>query len=73
MFVHSNEKIKIKTYFYVYVYFLIIKKKKKYEELELTKLEFHITRNSSLVSSSTIEGKKIEHLRLSTMLHGSRV
>ena len=32
--------------------------KKKYEELELTKLEFHITRNSSLVSSSTIEGKK---------------
>ena len=58
MFVHSNEKIKIKTYFYVYVYFLIIKKKKKYEELELTKLEFHITRNSNLESSSTIEEKK---------------
>ena len=59
------------TYFYVYVYLLI--KKKMYKELELTKLEFHITRNSCLVSSSTIEGKKREHLRLSTMLHGSRV
>ena len=43
------------TYFYVYVYLLI---KKKYKELKLTKLEFHITRNSSLVSSSNIEGEK---------------
>ena len=33
------------TYFYVYVYLLIIKKK-------------NITRNSSLICSSTIEGKK---------------
>ena len=32
--------------------------KKKYKELELTKLEFHITRNSSLGSLSTIEEKK---------------
>ena len=32
--------------------------KKKYKELKLAKLEFHITRNSSLVSSSTIEEKK---------------
>ena len=58
------------TYFYIYVYLLI---KKKYKELKLTKLEFHITRNSSLVSSSNIEGKKREHLRLSTVLHGTRV
>ena len=34
------------------------KKKKKYKEFKLTKLEFHITRNLSLVSLSTIEGKK---------------
>ena len=33
-------------------------RKKKYKELELTKLDFHITRNSSLGSSSTIEEKK---------------
>ena len=52
MFVRSNEK-KIT---YVYVYLLIIEK--KYKKLELAKLEFHITRNSSLVSSSTIEEKK---------------
>ena len=45
------------TYYYVYVY-LLINEKKKYKELELAKLEFHITRNSSLVSSSTIEEKK---------------
>ena len=56
MFVCSNEKKKKKTtYFYVYVY-LLIKKKKKNKELNLSKLEFHITRNSSLISSSTIEG-----------------
>ena len=48
------------TYFYVYVYLLI-----KiyiyiyiYKELELRKLDVHITRNSSLICSSTIEGKK---------------
>ena len=45
------------TYYYVYVY-LLINEKKKYKELELAKLEFHITRNSSLGSSSTIEEKK---------------
>ena len=48
--------MKKSTHFYVYVYLLIIEK--KYEKLELAKLEFHITRNSSLVSSSTIEEKK---------------
>ena len=47
------------TYFYVYVYLLIInKKKKKNKEFEHSKLEFHITRNSSLESSSIIEEKK---------------
>ena len=54
----SNEKI---TYFYVYVYFYLLiikKKKKKYKKLGLAKLEFNITRSSSLVSSSTIEEKK---------------
>ena len=45
------------TNFYVYVYLLIIEKK-KYKELELNKLEFHITRNSSMGSSSTIEEEK---------------
>ena len=34
--------------------------KKKYNELNHAKLEFHITRNSSLESSSIIEEKK-EH------------
>ena len=43
------------TYFYVYVY--LFRKKKKYKELNLAKLEFHITRNSNLGSSSTVEGK----------------
>ena len=52
MFVRSNEK-KIT---YVYVYLLIIEK--KYKKLVRAKLEFHITRNSSLVSSITIEEKK---------------
>ena len=45
------------TNFYVYVYLLIIEKK-KYKELELNKLEFHITRNSRMGSSSTIEEEK---------------
>ena len=34
----------------------IKKKRKKNKELDLSKLEFHITRNLSLVSLSTIEG-----------------
>ena len=55
MFLRSNEK-KI-TYFYVYVCLLIIGGK-KYKELEFSKLESHITRNSSLVSSSTIKERK---------------
>ena len=38
---------------------------KKYKELELSKLEFHNTRNSSLGSSSTIEEeKKEQHARV---------
>ena len=41
------------------------KKKKNYKELKLSKLEFHITRNSSLVSSSTIEENKKRALRSS--------
>ena len=75
------------TYFYVYVYLWIIKKKKKmYKELKFSKHEFHITRNSSLVSSSTIEERKKRALRLSLVftnnsslissrivLHGTRV
>ena len=69
MFVDSNEN---KNYLFLCLC-LFVDLKKKYKELELTKLEFHITRNSSLVSSSNIEGKKREHLRLSTMLHGTRV
>ena len=60
--------------------------KKKYKELELTKLEFHITRNSSLGSSSTIEEEKKRAIRSSfvftknsslvsssIVLHGTRV
>ena len=60
--------------------------KKKYKELELTKLEFHITRNSSLGSSSTIEEEKKRAIRssfvftknsslvsTSIVLHGTRV
>ena len=53
------------TYFYVYVYLLIIKKKKKvqesimlkfciYKELELSKLEYCVAWNSSLISSSSM-------------------
>ena len=38
-------------------------REKKYKELELTKLEFHITRNSSLGSLSTIEEKKTNTLK----------
>ena len=47
------------VYVYVYAYLLIIYIYIYiYKELKLTKLDFHITSNSSLVSSSTIEGKK---------------
>ena len=49
------------TYFYVYVY--LFRKKKKYKELNHAKLEFHITRNSSLGSLSTIEEKKSNTLK----------
>ena len=68
---------------YVYVYLLIIEK--KYKKLELAKLEFHITRNSSLVSSITIEEKKralrssfvftnkLSLVSLSIVLHGTQV
>ena len=55
MFVHSNEK---KNYLFLRLFVDYPKKKKKYEDLKLTKLKFHITRNPSLVSLSTIEGKK---------------
>ena len=55
MFVHSNEK---KNYLFLCLFVDYPKKKKNYEDLKLTKLKFHITRNSSLVSLSTIEGKK---------------
>ena len=37
---------------YIYIYIYI------YNELELRKLDVHITRNSSLICLSTIEGKK---------------
>ena len=56
MFVHSNEK-KLLIFIFIFICWLS-KQKKKYKELELTKLKFHITRNPSLVSSSTIEEKK---------------
>ena len=46
------------TYFYVYVYLLIIIYIYIYNEIKLRKLDVHITRNSSLICSSTIEGKK---------------
>ena len=55
MFAHSNEK---KNYLFLRLFVDYPKKKKKYEDLKLTKLKFHITRNSSLVSLSTIEAKK---------------
>ena len=83
MFVHSNEK-KLLIFIFIFICWLS-KQKKKYKELELTKLKFHITRNPSLVSSSTIEEKK-RPLRLSfvftknsslvsssIVLHGTRV
>ena len=55
MFVHSNEKKKLLIFMFIC---WLSQKKKKYEDLKLTKLKFHITRNPSLVSLSTIEGKK---------------
>ena len=61
MFVRSNEKNYL---FLCLCLFVDYPKKKKYKELELTKLEFHITRNSSLVRSITIEGKKKKSIML---------
>ena len=57
MFVHSNEK---KYSFLCLCLFVDYqqKKKKKNKEFEHSKLEFHITRNSSLESLSIIEEKK---------------
>ena len=52
MFVHSNEK----NYLFLCLC-LFVSEIKKYMELNLAKLEFHITRNSNLGSSSTVEGK----------------
>ena len=83
MFVCSNEK----NYLFLCLRLFVDHwEKKKYKELELAKLKFHITRNSSLVSSSTIEEKKKRALRsslvftknlslvsLSIVLHGTRV
>ena len=83
MFVHSNEK-KLLIFIFIFICWLS-KKKKKYKELELTKLKFHITRNPSLVSSSTIEEKKrplrssfvftknSSLVSSSIVLHGTRV
>ena len=55
MFVRSNGKKKLLI---LCLCLFVDYRKKKYKELELTKLEFHITRNSSFGSSSTIEEKK---------------
>ena len=54
MFVCSNEKN------YLFLCLFVDYWKKRYKELELTKLEFRITRNSNLGSSSTIEEKQKE-------------
>ena len=60
MFVRSNEKNYLCLFVdYIYIYIYI------YKEHELRKLDVHITRNSSLICSSTIEGKKKRALRLS--------
>ena len=82
MFVHSNEKNYLFLCFCLFFNYLYI----KYKELELNKLEFHITRNLSLVSLSNIEGKKRRALcssfvftknssllSTSIVLHGTRV
>ena len=55
MFVRSNGKKKLLI---LCLCLFVDYRKKKYKELELIKLEFHITRNLSLGSSSTIEEKK---------------
>ena len=81
MFVRSNEK----NYLFLGVWlFVEYWKKKKHMELKLAKLKFHITRNSSLGSLSTIEEKKDNNTlkfvftknsslgRLSIVLHGAR-
>ena len=63
MFVRSNEKNYLFLCLCLFVDYQ--KRKEKYKELKLSKLKFHITRNWSLVSSSTIEEKKKKALRLS--------
>ena len=78
MFVRSNGKKKLLI---LCLCLFVDYRKKKYKELELTKLEFYITRNSSLGSSSTIEGQKKRAIRTknlsllssSIVLHGTRV
>ena len=82
MFVRSNEK---KNYLFLCLCLFVDDQEKKYKELELAKPEFHITRNSSLVSSSTIEEKKrtlsssfvftknSSLVSSSIVLHGTRV
>ena len=39
----------------MFMFICWLSKKKSHKEFEFTKLEFHITKNSSLVSSSTFE------------------
>ena len=74
-----------KNYLFLCLCLFVDDREKKYKELELTKLEFHITRISSLVSSSTIEEKKrtlrsrfvftknSSLVSSSIVLHGTRV
>ena len=84
MFVYSNEK----NYLFLCLCLFVDyqqKKKKKNKEFEHSKLEFHITRNLSLESSSIIEEKKralrssfiftknSSLVSLSTVFHGTQV
>ena len=74
-----------KNYLFLCLCLFVDEQEKKYKELELAKLEFHITRISSLVSSSTIEEKKrtlrsrfvftknSSLVSSSIVLHGTRV
>ena len=59
MLVHSNEKNDL--FMFMFICRLL---GKKYKELELSKLEFHNTRNSSLGSLSTIEEKKKQYTQV---------
>ena len=84
MLVRSSEKI----YLFLCLCLFVDYRKKKYKELDLSKLEFYISRNSSFPSSSTIEEKKEEKRAIhssfvftnnsslvssSIVLHGTRV